>query len=170
MCPQQKSLPFEKLRAGPFCEDQNPHPSTSLGAGLLAKDARNGAPTVVVIPATVTNVTMSHRHLRGNVEAVTKPNQGGYIDWNAGREGYVEVSRKPDSKPAGNQHLLSIRAEERFGCMIAAGGTIWATYVATVDYASLWRMQIMPPGPMEVCALGILVWIHAKWRRSNRVD
>jgi hypothetical protein len=121
-------------------------------------------------PASVTNVTMSHRHLRGKVEAVTKPNQSGYIDWDAGREGYVEVSRKADRKPAGNQHLLSIRAEERLGCLIAAGGTIWATYVATFDYASLWRMQIMPPGPMEVCALGILVWIHAKWRRSNRVD
>jgi hypothetical protein len=113
---------------------------------------------------------MSPRHPRGNVEAVTKSNQGGYIDWNAGREGYVEVSRKPDPKPAGNRHLLSIRAEERFGCLIAAGGTIWGTYVATVDYASLWRMQIMPPGPVEVCALGVLVWIHAKWRRSTKVD
>jgi hypothetical protein len=29
-------------------------------------------------------------------------------------------------------------------------------------------MQIMPPGPVEVCALGILAWLHAKWRRATR--
>jgi hypothetical protein len=54
--------------------------------------------------------------------------------------------------------------------LLAGAGAIWATYVATMDYASLWRMQIMPPGPVEICALGILVWIHAKWRRSTKAN
>jgi hypothetical protein len=112
------------------------------------------------------------------VIAVKKPHQSDYIDWDAGREGYVDVPRTPTYVPVhkggtptrGKQHLLSIPAEVRLGSLIAAGGTIWATYVATVDYASLWKMQILPPGPMEVCALGVLVWLHAKWRRSTKVD
>ena len=49
---------------------------------------------------------------------------------------------------------------------MAAAGMIWAVYEATVDYAGLWRLQIDPPGPLEVCGLGILLWLHAKWRRS----
>jgi hypothetical protein len=112
------------------------------------------------------------------VEAVTKPYQSDYIDWDAGREGYVDVPRTPTYapvakttvQPRGKRHLLSIRAEERFGSLLAGGGMIWATYVASVDYASLWKMQIMPPGPLEVCALGILAWLHAKWRRSTKLD
>ena len=104
---------------------------------------------------------------------------GDYIDWDAGREGYVNSPSKfvpvvPIPKPGkvtpGQRILRSIRREERFASLVAAGGTIWAVYVATVDYSNLWRMQIMPPGPVEVCALGILAWLHAKYRRSTRID
>jgi hypothetical protein len=99
------------------------------------------------------------------------------IDWDAGREGYVDLRRAPmyapirgpASKPSGQRYPFSISTEERLGSLLAAGGTIWATYVATVDYASLWQMRILPPGPMEICGLGILVWLHAKWRRSTKV-
>ena len=112
------------------------------------------------------------------LEAMTKPDQSDYIDWNARREGYIDVPRaatyvpvpKGASQPRRKQHLLSIAAEERLGSLIAAGGTIWGTYVATVDYASLWHIQILSPGPLEVCALGILAWLHAKWRRSTKID
>jgi hypothetical protein len=111
---------------------------------------------------------------------VGKSDKGNLIDWDSGREGYVNAqnrfvpvvaipkpAKKAKSKGGG---LLSIRAQERLGSLIAAGGTVWAVYVATMDYANLWRMQIMPPGPVEVCALGILAWLHAKWRRSTKVD
>ena len=100
------------------------------------------------------------------------------INWDAGREGYVNSPNKfipvvaiPKTvkKPPTKGHLLGVRAEERLGSLIAAGGTVWAVYVATVDYNNLWRMQIMPPGPVEVCLLGILAWLHAKWRRSTHV-
>lgn len=64
----------------------------------------------------------------------------------------------------GGRHRLSISTEERLGSLIAGAGTMWAIYVATVDYAGLWRFHILPPGPVEVCALGILAWVHAKWR------
>jgi hypothetical protein len=108
---------------------------------------------------------------------VAKTDKTDFIDWDAGREGYVNSKSKyipvvaipkNTKKAAGQESLLSIRGQERFGSLLAAAGTIWAVYVATVDYANLWRMQIMPPGPIEVCALGILLWLHAKWRRSTK--
>jgi len=109
---------------------------------------------------------------------VAKQHQSDYIDWDAGREGYVDSRRtptyvpvlKPAGKPSQRRHLLSVRTEERLGSLIAAAGTIWAAYAATVDYAGLWRFRIAPPGPIEVCGLGILAWLHAKWRRSTKVD
>ena len=110
---------------------------------------------------------------------MTEPQQSDYTDWEQGREregylalpppAYVPVP-KPAGKPSGQRYLFSIRAEERCGGLLVAAGAAWATYVATVDYASLWQMQILPPGPVEVCALGILVWLHAKWRRSTKID
>ena len=99
----------------------------------------------------------------------------GYVDFDAGREGYIQrpsnyvpVVEMPKGarKQTGHSGLLSIRAEERLGSLIAAAGMIWMVYVATVDYNNLWRMQILPPGPLEVCVLGVLAWLHAKWRRS----
>jgi hypothetical protein len=126
----------------------------------------------------VTLVTCARGLFRGTVKAVRKNDKSEFIDWDAGREGYLDLPRspmyapvpKPAGKPSGRRYPFSISTEERLGSLLAAGGTIWATYVATVDYASLWQMQILPPGPMEVCALGILVWLHAKWRRSTKVD
>lgn len=107
--------------------------------------------------------------------AVTKPYQSDYIDWDKGRDGYINSptayvpGAKPGAKARERRYFLSIAAEERVGSLIAAGGMIWAAYVATVDYAGLWRMQIMPPGPVEICILGVLAWLHAKWRRSAKI-
>ena len=105
-----------------------------------------------------------------------KSDKGDFIDWDAGREGYVPTRAtadvytaykgKPLGKPSSQGSLLSIQGEERFGSLIAAAGVIWGVYVATQDYASLWHIDFMRPGPLEVSALGILAWLHAKWRRS----
>lgn len=101
------------------------------------------------------------------------------IGWDARREGYVNSQSKfipvvaipkPARSTPGQRHLASIRREELLASLLAAGGTMWGVYVATVDYNTLWHMRIMPPGPVEVCALGILAWLHAKYRRSTRVD
>ena len=107
-----------------------------------------------------------------------KSNHHDYIDWDARREGYVhnrskfipvvDIPKTP--KKSGQGSLLSVRAEERLGSLLAAGGTAWLVYVATVDFNHMWQMRIMPPGPVEVCAVGILMWLHAKWRRSIKVD
>jgi hypothetical protein len=109
---------------------------------------------------------------------VPKSDPSEYIDWDAGREGYVNSQDKfvpvvaiPQSAKMTpeQRHLQSIRIEERFASLVAAGGMIWGVYVATVDYSNLWHLNIMPPGPVEVCMLGILAWLHAKYRRSTRV-
>ena len=107
---------------------------------------------------------------------MAKSDPSNYIDWDARRKGYVEspnkfipvvaIPKNVKQDPA-QKRLQGIRTEELWASLIAAAGTIWAVYVATTDYADLWRMQIMPPGPVEVCTLGILAWLHAKWRRSN---
>lgn len=107
-----------------------------------------------------------------------KSSHNDFIDWDAGREGYLQgrdkfvpvVSiPKKTPKAQGEGHFLTIRAEERLGSLIAACGTVWMVYVATVDYNNLWHMRIMPPGPLEVCAIGVLAWLHAKYRRSIRL-
>lgn len=106
-------------------------------------------------------------------DVVGRTDKSGLVDWDAGREGYgrVPISYAPAApvKSVGSvpaNPLQSIRREERFGSLIAAAGTIWMVYVGTHDYTNLWRLQIDPPGPLEVTALGILIWLHAKWRRN----
>lgn len=107
---------------------------------------------------------------------MAKSDKRDFIDWDAGREGYIQnpsaarVYAPHAQRSGGNQsaqsRVASIRREERFGSLIAAAGVIWGVYVATHDYASLWVFDISRPGPLELCALGILAWLHAKWRRS----
>jgi hypothetical protein len=97
------------------------------------------------------------------------------IDWDAGREGYQQPPvrhaagvpmQKNRASVAAENTLARIRREERLGSLVAAAGTIWTVYVATYNYTNLWRLQFSPPGPLETAALGILIWLHAKWRRS----
>ena len=78
---------------------------------------------------------------------------------------YVAVPNRPTPI-----RRTSIRTEERIGSLVAGAGIIWTAYAARVDFAGLWQFQILPPGPLEVCAIGILVWLHAKWRRSIKLD
>jgi len=66
--------------------------------------------------------------------------------------------------------MLRIRTEERLGSLLSAAGVIWGVQEATKDLAHLWKFSILPPGPMEVCALGVLIWLHAKWRRSVKIN
>ena len=58
--------------------------------------------------------------------------------------------------------------EARIGSLIAGGGMIWAAYVSTAGFSNLQTLFPLPSGPLEVCGLGVLIWLHAKWRRSIR--
>lgn len=74
------------------------------------------------------------------------------------------------SQPSMNPYLA-----ERAGCILAGGGIAWAVYVAT-EHADLseffletgFRKIFLQSGPMEVCALGIVLWLWGKWKRSVR--
>jgi hypothetical protein len=100
------------------------------------------------------------------------------VGWDRGREGYLDLPQKPVyapvAKPAqkskGQEPFLSISTEVRLGSLITAGGMIWGTYAATLHFSGTLNFESIPPGPMEVCGLGILVWLHAKWRRSTKVN
>src|ERR1700674_179876 len=65
--------------------------------------------------------------------------------------------------------MFRIQTEERLASLIAATGAIWTTYEGTKDFAGLLQFSLLPLGPVEVCAIGILIWLHAKWRRSAKV-
>lgn len=56
--------------------------------------------------------------------------------------------------------------QERIGSLIAAGGTAWGVKVATDGFSSLSNLVLPAGGPLEMTALGVLLWIYAKYRRS----
>lgn len=85
-------------------------------------------------------------------------------------EGYRGRHGVAPPKGRSETPFLRIRTEERLGSLVSAGGVIWAVHEATKNLADLWKLSILPPGPLEVCAIGILIWLHAKWRRSVKVD
>jgi hypothetical protein len=51
---------------------------------------------------------------------------------------------------------------------MAGGGIIWTPHAATVDYPGLWQLRLLAPGSVEVCAPGILIWLHAKSRHAGK--
>ena len=109
---------------------------------------------------------------------MTKYHQSDDAGWDRGREAYLDVPQKrvyasvpkPAQKAKGQGYWVGISTEERLGCLIVAGGMIWGAYAATVAYAGVLSFEIVRAGPMEVCGLGILIWLHAKWRRSTKIN
>ena len=63
---------------------------------------------------------------------------------------------------------MGTRNEARMGSLVAGGGLIWTAHAATQNFTSLSNL-FLPVGPLEVCAVGVLIWLHAKWRKSVRV-
>jgi hypothetical protein len=89
---------------------------------------------------------------------------------NCEREGYRGRHGAVPAKSRSEAPLIRIKTEERLGSLVSAAGVIWAVNEATKGLDELWKLTILPPGPLEVCAIGILIWLHAKWRRSVKVD
>ena len=63
---------------------------------------------------------------------------------------------------------MSVYWETRLASLMARGGTIWVAYAATNHFTTLATL-LLPRGPLETCAIGILIWLHAKWRGSTQV-
>ena len=85
------------------------------------------------------------------------------------REDYLSAppSRSPKQRAARPVNRAHIRWEERLGTLIAAAGIVWAVYMMSHNFAGDWNLQNLMPGPLPVCAIGILIWLHAKWRRAS---
>lgn len=60
---------------------------------------------------------------------------------------------------------MRIYVEERIASLVTSAGLIWAVYLVTRDYATVEQIKL-PEGPIGVTGIGVLVWLHAKWRRS----
>ncbi len=55
--------------------------------------------------------------------------------------------------------------EARIGSLVAATGVIWVVQAGTLNYHGM-QFLSLPVGPLEICGIGILIWLHARWRRS----
>jgi len=58
--------------------------------------------------------------------------------------------------------------EIRLASLVAAAGMIWAVRIITSNRAgleTLWQTR----GPLEICAFGLLMWMHAKWQVSTKL-
>jgi hypothetical protein len=64
-----------------------------------------------------------------------------------------------------NPSPTSVRKQEVLACLIVGVGLVWAAQVCTSNYYWLFRALEFTAGPTDVCALGILIWLTAKWRR-----
>jgi len=63
--------------------------------------------------------------------------------------------------------------EERIGSLLAAAGVGWAVYHGTYETHDLiqgFTAVYLKSGPLELCAIGILVWLHGKYRKAASVN
>lgn len=63
---------------------------------------------------------------------------------------------------------MTSHLEARLGSLISAGGIVWTANLATKNFTSFDNL-LLPAGPLELCAIGVLIWLHAKWRGSVSV-
>jgi len=73
--------------------------------------------------------------------------------------------------------LLSIHVkaylEEQLGPVVACVGVGWAVYHGTYvahDIAQGFTAIYLKSGPLEICAIGILIWLHGKYRRVTNMN
>jgi hypothetical protein len=63
--------------------------------------------------------------------------------------------------------------EEQLGPIISAVGVGWAVYHGTYvahDIVQGFTAIYLKSGPLEVCAIGILIWLHGKYRKATNVN
>lgn len=95
----------------------------------------------------------------------TLPNQHHEL-WPRERAGYED--RRTVAYAAGDpgrlRTFLNWTAwEARLGTLVVAAGVTWGVFTSDLNgLSSIWQTT----GPRETAALGLLVWLHAKWQRS----
>jgi len=71
-----------------------------------------------------------------------------------------------DASATDKVHTLSSfskRTGERIAGSLAGCGIIWTTSAITATQATLSTLAFRP-GPVEVCGMGVLLWLATKWR------
>ncbi len=64
---------------------------------------------------------------------------------------------------------IAPRSEAMIGGLIASGGMIYAVHAITKNFTSWSAVTLPNGGPMEIVALGVVIWLHGKWRSATRV-
>jgi len=91
--------------------------------------------------------------------------------WGHEREGYTEkhqVAYAPAKSASAPSAPTWLRIEQNLGSLGASAGVVWGVQVATSHLPDIGAIM-QSPGPLEVCAVSTLIWLHAKWRRSVRL-
>lgn len=60
---------------------------------------------------------------------------------------------------------MPITWEIRLASLVVAGGLVWCVYLGTHNFISLDHLTL-PKEPVYTAAVGVLIYLHAKWRRS----
>jgi hypothetical protein len=95
--------------------------------------------------------------------------------WPAEREGYSDihcVAYAPvrQTPLPSQRRRLPIEIEERISTLIVVAGMIAVAHAIMSDSSGILRVHLFPPGPLEICCLGVLIWQHAKWRRLVKLS
>ena len=64
---------------------------------------------------------------------------------------------------------IAARSEALIGGVIAGGGMIYAVHALNKNFNSWSAVTLPSGGPMEIVALGVVIWLHGKWRSATRV-
>jgi hypothetical protein len=73
---------------------------------------------------------------------------------------YAAVPVIPSPRPK-----VPIWVEEKLCALIAVAGVLWSVQAVTSPISRVANLMATP-GPLERCAISILVWLHSKWRHS----
>ncbi len=100
---------------------------------------------------------------------MSEPVQLGKSDiWPEERSGYdtsVPVAYAPLPVVPSPKPKIPLWVEDKLTGALAVGGVLWSAQVATSPISRVANLTATP-GPLELCGISILVWLHTKWRRS----
>jgi hypothetical protein len=88
--------------------------------------------------------------------------------WPEERSGYdvrVPVAYAPAPPVASFKPRIPLWVEEKIAAGIAVSGVLWGVQAATSPISRVENLTATP-GPLELCGISILVWLHSRWRRS----
>ena len=89
--------------------------------------------------------------------------------WPEERSGYDEripVAYAPvTASGASFKSKIPLWVKGKTAAFIAACGLLWSAQVLTAPISRVANLTATP-GPLEICAVSILIWLHTKWRRS----